>query len=68
MHFVVTRPIGYEASPPTISTLVYSIPLSPGAVYLSSGPPSFLTMFLKENIVPKTNLASSSTLRLLNCG
>lgn len=31
--------------------------------YLSSGPPSFLTMFRNENIVPKTSLASSSALR-----
>ena len=30
------------------------------ATYLSSSPPSLLIMFLKEKIVPKINLASSS--------
>lgn len=67
MQLVVTRPIRYETSPPTISNVNVPPSFPPGAVYLSSGPPSFLAMFLKEKIVPKTNFASSSTLRPFNC-
>jgi hypothetical protein len=32
--------------------------------YLSSGPPSFLTIFLNEKIVPNINFASSCALNL----
>ena len=67
MQLVVARPIGYEASPPTISIFVILLFSPLGAMYLSSGPPSFLTMFLNEKIVPKTSFASSSALRALDC-
>lgn len=35
-----------------------------GNTYLSSKPPSFLTIFRNENTVPKTNFASSSALSI----
>lgn len=64
MKLVMAGAIGYEASRPL--SLVQTG--AERASYLSSGPPSFLTMFLKENIVPKINFASSSALKALACG
>ena len=66
MQLVVVCSIGYEASSLKISLNSHHH-LPPKVMYLSSEPPSFLTMFLKENTVPKTSFASSSALRVLDC-
>ena len=64
MKLVMAGAVGYETSRP----LSLASARDKRASYLSSGPPSFLTMFLKENIVPNTNFASSSALKAFTCG
>ena len=64
MKLVMARSIGYETVIPLILGLLHAKAPS----HLSSGPPSFLTIFLREKIVPKTSFASSSALNALACG
>lgn len=64
MKLVMAGAVGYETSRP----LSLAQTRDERASYLFSGPPSFLTIFLKENIVPKISFASSSALKALTCG
>jgi len=62
MQFVLTGAVWYEATrmcETQASTLLCRYP------YLSSGPPSFRTMFRRENIVPNISFASSCALSLV---
>lgn len=63
MKLIVAGSVRYETT--NIQWLASDVPsnLMPGNAYLSSGPPSLRTIFLREKMVPNINFASSSALK-----